>query len=124
MQNVDQAVLDAAEQALGGVAIEALGRRGLLQGVNVPRGAVSADRLAGALVGLALGDTLAGWARRFGGCRPLTEEGIRQHLGERASRPDKVSALTQSLVLSAEAWASDGWRAPETVAARARPAGR
>jgi ADP-ribosylglycohydrolase len=113
---IDQAGLAAAEQALGGVAIESLRRRRLLEGVDVAAGAVSADRLAGALVGLALGDALAGWARRAGG-RPLTADAVRHHLGERSGRPQTVSALTQSLVLSAEAWLADGWRAPGTVAA-------
>ena len=37
---VDQAVFEAAEQALGGVAIESLGRRGLLEGVGGPGGSV------------------------------------------------------------------------------------
>ena len=103
---IDQAVLAAAEQALGGAALDSSRRRGLLQGVVVPAGGeVSADRVAGAVVGLALGDALAGWARRFGGgCRQLTAEAVRHHLGERSARPDKVSAQTQSLVLSAEAW--------------------
>ncbi len=65
----EMAGVEAAERALGGVAIEALRRRRLLLDVDVPAAAVSADRLAGALAGLALGDALAAWARSRGAGR-------------------------------------------------------
>ena len=119
----EMAGVEAAERALGGVAIEALRRRRLLLDVDVPAAAVSADRLAGALAGLALGDALAAWARSSG-CRPVTDDVVRRFLDERTTDPDEVSALTQSLVLSAEAWLADGWRAPESLADRARSASR
>ncbi len=46
----------------------------------------------------------------------MTDDVVRRFLGERTTDPDEVSALTQSLVLSAEAWLADGWRAPESLA--------
>ena len=83
--------------------------------------------MRGALVGLAFGDALAEWAQRARAAgRTLGEREVREFIELHDGLPidrrarlgftDPVSALSQMMVLSAEAWLGSGWRAPAALA--------
>ena len=114
--------LHRLESAIGTDAVAALARRHLLRAVHVPVGPcpatdLVADRVTGAVLGLAVGDAATGWVRRHRHRRTDGADLDRWLDHPPAARPSAVSAATQLFVQSAEAWAHEAWAAPETIAA-------
>jgi ADP-ribosylglycohydrolase len=124
MSNLDPTSLQAYEPALGSAALHSLANRDLLQSACV----LSPDvvdpfpvpgRIAGAVAGLTLGDALADRLRRRRSTdqRPV-EDVVFEWLSDRCTTAgaDRVTAATQTFVISAEAHLTDPFRAPATVA--------
>ena len=106
MQQMD---VDAAERALGTAVISELRRRNLLVSVAGALG----DGAPGA--GRGRGARVRARRRRRGrgpdGAAARAEAAVRRHLADRGQGVDQVTALTQTMVLSIEAYRSAGWSA-------------
>ncbi len=126
---VDRSMYEQVERELGAGAMSSLAARNLLCDVRVAGCSAGADddRVRGALVGLAFGDAVAEWAQRARAAgRTLGEREVREFIELHDGLPidrrkplgftDPVSALSQMMVLSAEAWLGSGWRAPAALA--------
>jgi ADP-ribosylglycohydrolase len=120
-----ESVWSEMDRALGPVAMLSLQRRGLLpqpgQGVAaLPDRAVMADRVAGALVGVAVGNALGRMAERHrrssGEVGYLPAEALARLA--LAGRNGRVRAEAQELVLATEALLDGGLRAPALLSDR------
>ena len=104
--------VEAAEQALGRAVVCGATTAKPAGSVTAPSGTVQPERAGGAALGLALGDAVAAWAETDAA---RTTRGRRARATSRieAEGVDRVTALTQTMVLSTEAdRAPDGRRAP------------
>lgn len=110
--------LAEVEAALGPVAVMSLERRGLIVPVDVVTSgdASIADRVAGALVGVAVGRSLASAAARAGGAGRLAPRALRRLA--LTPRVGAAGAPAQTALITAEAWAGRSWHAAAEVSDR------
>ena len=123
MTNLDPTIISTYQQALGTPAMASLTHRELIRSISTPTfeptdRSVVADRIQGAVFGLALGDAFAGWIRHRRSDEPVGIDEIRHWLAarRRPGKADEVSAMTQTFVITAEALLHDPYRAPRIVA--------
>lgn len=106
------------ETSLGPVAVMSLEQRGLVEPLELgpAGGAPVADRVSGALVGVAVGRSLASAAARARRRGALTPHDLR-HLAL-TPRVARSGASAQTALVSAEAWADRSWPSAARVSDR------
>ena len=131
MNQYDPTILQAYAAELGDAAVASLDRRALIRSVDVPTfdqidPALLADRIAATVAGLALGDAFASRFRRSRNDDGMDLAVVHRWLDSRrrGQGGHRLSAPSQTFVMSAEAMLADPFGAPlalaSTLARRAR----